>query len=358
MGRIYIDDTTLRDGEQTPGLFITKRDKINIAKNLDKLGVDEIEAGFPASGKMAKESFAALCELNLKARLLAWNRAKIEDIKSSLEAGASNVEISLPVSDIQIKNKLNKDKKWILDELKRVLDFCKDKRLYVSVGGEDSSRADMSFLLQFVMVAEKCGADRFRFCDTVGVLDPFTAFDKVKLLKENTTLPIEIHFHNDLGMATANSLAAVKAGAEYVNTTFMGIGERAGNASLEEIVILLNMSVAYETGCHIPLISNISQDIAKILKLKIPFNKPIIGRNVFSHESGMHVDGVLKAPENYEPFPPDAIGRKRSITFGYSSGRAALVYLLKKWGINIEKEVLNTNLLEFARKCATIKKYL
>lgn len=358
MGRIYIDDTTLRDGEQTPGLFITKKNKLKIAKHLDKLGVDEIEAGFPASGKMAKESFAALMELNLKARLIAWNRATIEDIKSSLDVGASAVEISLPVSDVQIKNKLNKDKRWILDELKRVLDFCKDKGLYVSVGGEDSSRADMSFLLQFVITAEKHGANRFRFCDTVGVLNPFTAFENVKFLKENTKVPIEIHFHNDLGMATANSLAAIKAGAEYVNTTFMGLGERAGNVPLEEMIMALKMSDTYETGCHIHLLSDTLKDIAKILNIKIPFNKPVIGRNVFRHESGIHVDGVLKAPENYEPFPPEIIGRKRSITFGNSSGRAALVYLLKKWGINIKKETLNANLLEFARKCVSVRKYL
>lgn len=358
MARIFIDDTTLRDGEQTPGLLMTKKEKIRIAKLLDQLGVDEIEAGFPASGKQALETFSAIKSLGLRAKILAWNRATIDDVKKSISAGADRVEISLPVSDIQIGKKLNKNRSWVLEQLKRVLDFCKTNNLYISVGGEDSSRADMSFLLQFVNTAEKYGADRFRFCDTVGILDPFKTYEIVKEIKSSTALPIEIHFHNDLGMAVANSIAAVKAGATYINTTVLGLGERAGNASLEELTVALKVLGDHEVSLNFKNLTDITTEISKILKVHIPFNKPIIGRNAFRHESGMHVDGVLKSPENYEPYNPEMIGKTRDFSLGITSGRSSVIYLLNKLGFDLNKDHISESILDITRYIFSLKKRL
>lgn len=358
MNRIYIDDTTLRDGEQTPGIMMTKNEKIKIAKLLDRLGVDEIEAGFPASSKQAADSFYTIKSLGLSANILAFNRATIDDVKKSISAGADRVEISLPVSDIQITKKLNKNRRWILDQLKRVLQYCKSHDLYVSVGGEDSSRADMSFLLQFVNTAEKHGADRFRFCDTVGILEPFKTYEIVKEIKESSNVPIEVHFHNDLGMAVANSFAAVKAGATYINTTVLGLGERAGNTPLEEIAVALKVLDEQLLNLNYKNLTNITEEISKILKLKIAFNKPIVGKNAFRHESGMHVDGVLKSPDNYEPYNPELIGKRRDFSIGNTSGRSSIVYLLNKAGINLSKEDISESFLDMARYLFSLKRRL
>ncbi|MCX8083321.1 MAG: homoaconitate hydratase [Calditerrivibrio sp.] len=358
MRKIFLDDTTLRDGEQTPGIVMAKKDKIKIAKMLDRIGVDEIEAGFPASSRYALDTFYDIKSLNLKAKLIAWNRATVDDVKKSIEAGADRVEISIPISDLHIRKKLNKDRDWVLYQIQKVVEFCKEKGLYVSVGGEDSSRADVYFLLQFVKHIEKCGADRFRFCDTVGVLDPFKVFELVTQIKSITKLPIEIHAHNDFGMATANAVAAIEAGADYVNTTFLGIGERAGNTPLEEILIWLQYKGGFDLQYDISSLKSIAKDISDLLKIKIAFNKPIVGRNAFCHESGMHVDGVLKSPDNYEPFPPEVIGVERKISFGLSSGRSGLIYFLKKLGFGIEKDSVSVKILEIFKRIVLLKKIL
>lgn len=343
MSKVVIDDTTLRDGEQTPGVIFTTKDKISIAKLLDEMGVGEIEAGFPASGEYAMRQFEAISALNLNARLIAWNRALISDIEKSISAGAKCVEISLPVSDIQMNTKIKKSKKWVIEQLKKVVTYCKEKGLYLSVGGEDSSRAEPGFLIEYIRTAEKYGADRFRFCDTVGVLNPFTTYNLIKELKSETSLPFEIHAHNDLGMATANALASVKAGVTHINTTLLGLGERAGNTPLEEIYFALKISEGIDLKIDTVKMRKLAMLISKITKFKINKNKPIFGENIFTHESGIHVDGVLKNSSNYEPFSPELIGVKRKFTFGPTSGKAALKQVLKNKDLTteIDDNILN-----------------
>jgi len=306
---IIIDDTTLRDGEQTAGVAFLRPEKLAIARMLDSIGVHEIECGIPAMGEDEQESIRALVELGLAARLITWNRALIPEIKASINCGISAVDISLSVSDQMIKRKLKKDRSAVKEQLKSALCFAKAHGLYVSVGGEDAGRADLHFLVELLEITRALGGDRFRFCDTLGMLDPFTLFEKVAFLR--TAVPevdIEVHTHNDLGMATANAIAGIRAGARFVNTTVNGLGERAGNAALEEVVMGLKHACGIDIGINTHRFRELSLVVAKASRRDLPAWKPVVGKRVFAHESGLHADGVLKDPCNYEGFDPAEVG--------------------------------------------------
>ena len=333
---IVIDDTTLRDGEQTAGVVFSLEEKIRIARMLDEIGVGEIECGIPAMGADEQASVKALVDLGLNARLITWNRAVVSDIQASIDSGVKAVDISLSVSDIHIKHKLRKDRFWVREQLKRALGFAKTHDLYVSVGGEDSSRADLDFLVELMAIAQDLGADRFRFCDTLGILDPFATYDKIHYLVERSDLDLEVHTHNDLGMATANAIAGVRAGARFVNTTVNGLGERAGNAALEEVVMAL------KHACHIdlPIATGRFVELSKLVGeascRPVPEWKAVVGEKVFSHESGLHADGVIKYPGNYEGFDPAEVGLSRHMVIGKHSGRHGLQDRLRSLGIHLE----------------------
>ena len=221
----------LRDGEQTAGVVFANREKITIAKMLDEVGVDQIEAGIPVMGGDEKETLKAIVNLGLNASIMAWNRAVVNDIKHSIECGVDAVAISISSSDIHIEHKLRTSREDVLEKIARAVDFAKQHDLYVSANAEDASRADEEFLVKFVQTAKEAGADRLRYCDTVGILDPLTAYEKIKRLLNEVEIEIELHMHNDFGLATANTLAGIKAGANYAGVTVNGLGERAGNAA-------------------------------------------------------------------------------------------------------------------------------
>lgn len=262
MKNFIIDDTTLRDGEQTPGVSFTPAEKLEIARRLDEIGVQEIEAGIPVMGREESRVFSSIIDLGLNARIIAWNRAVVSDVQASVNAGADSVEISLPLSDIQIKTKLNKDRAWIKDQIRRVMDFCAAKGLYVSVGGEDASRADTDFVIEYAKLVKEYGGARLRYCDTVGILDPFSTYETVRRIITEADIDVEIHAHNDFGLATANSLAAIRAGAAHVNTTVIGLGERAGNAPLEEIVMASRHVYGVEDGFDHSRIKSLSEYVS------------------------------------------------------------------------------------------------
>ena len=354
--QIIIDDTTLRDGEQTAGVVFSRREKIAIARMLDSIGVGEIECGIPAMGKEEQSGIRALVDLGLSARLITWNRALVPEIEASIACGVRAVDISLSVSDQMIVHKLRKSREAVKEQLKVALGFAKRHNLYVSVGGEDASRADPSFLVELMEITRSLGGDRFRFCDTLGIMDPFSMFDRVAFLRRSVPeLDIEVHTHNDLGMATANAIAGIRAGARFVNTTINGLGERAGNAALEEVVMGLKHACGIETGVDTHRFREMSLFVAKASHRPLSVSKPVVGERVYSHESGLHADGVIKDPHNYEGFDPAEVGMTRSIVVGKHSGTGGLIERYRSMGIAVDRKHAEP-LLEQARTMAGRRK--
>jgi homocitrate synthase NifV len=260
---LRIIDTTLRDGEQAPGVAFTVREKVNIARLLDWLGVYQIEAGIPVMGDLEQKAIRAIARSNLKARVSAWNRLLLADIRASLACGVKDIHISCPASELQIRYKLGRSRMWVLDCLKRAIRYASDYGCRVTVGAEDATRADASFLLDLALLAQEMGAERLRYCDTMGVLNPFTTVERLEWLRSKLSLEIEFHGHNDFGMATANTLAAIKAGIRYVDTTVGGLGERAGNASLEELSAALQGIYGYDPGLNSRVLPVLSRHVAR-----------------------------------------------------------------------------------------------
>lgn len=356
--RIYVADTTLRDGEQAAGVAFSREEKIHIAKMLDEVGVHEIECGIPAMDSEEQHVVRSMVKLGLSARLMTWNRAVVSDIEASLRCGVSALAVSLPVSDFQLANKLGKDRTWVLDQLRCAVEFSKSNGLYVCVGAEDASRSDAEFLVEYGLLAKACGADRLRFSDTVGHMDPFRIYDRVSQLKSRVDLPIEIHTHDDFGMATANALAGVRAGAMFVSTTVLGLGERAGNAALEEVIMALDHLYGTDTGLEIARLPALCRYVARASGREIPAGKAIVGGKIFFHESEIHAAAVLKDPVNYEPYPPEKLGRKREIALGKHSGRRGLSYRLGRVGVAKTGSDLREMVLRVRRFSARMKREL
>lgn len=234
--QVRIVDTTLRDGEQAAGIALGIEEKVSIARLLNDLEIYQIEAGTPAMGGDEKKSIEKMTSLGLKSKISAWNRMRTEDIRHSLDCGVDIIHIAVPASDIQISTKLNKDREWVIENLKRSVYYAISQGAHVTVGLEDASRADVRFLLRIMAVAMLEGVKRVRYADTVGILHRQRAFNEIQRLREELSMEIEMHTHNDLGMAVANSIWAAKAGAEYIDCTIGGVGERAGNCDYLQFI--------------------------------------------------------------------------------------------------------------------------
>lgn len=347
--KIYIVDTTLRDGEQTAGVVFATEEKIRIARYLDQIGVDQIEVGIPVMGGFEKDSIKRIVGMNLKPSIMAWNRAVISDIKESIECGVDAVAISISTSDIHIEHKLKTTREDVLRRMSDAVKYAKDNGLYVSVNAEDASRTNVEFITEFALVAKRAGANRLRYCDTVGTLNPLTTFRYIKTLVNAVGLDIEMHTHNDFGMATANALAGVYAGANHVGVTINGLGERAGNACLQEVIMgmkyLMNLDLPYDTK----LFREVAEYVAAASGRLLPVSKPIVGANIFAHESGIHGDGVIKNPLTYEVFKPEEVGLERQIVIGKHSGKASVKSKFLEYGIKLSEEE-NTVVLERIRE--------
>lgn len=345
---IKLDDTTLRDGEQTAGVVFTNDEKIKIAKMLDEIGVAQIEAGIPVMGGDERDAIEEIAHMGLNASVLGWNRASVADIKTSIDCGVDAVAISLATSDIHIETKLMKDRKWVLNSIREAVAFAKSNGVYVSVNAEDASRTEFGFLLEYAAAAKEEGADRLRFCDTIGIMDPFRTYRVISELIEHTGLEIEMHTHNDFGMATANALAGIHAGATWVNVTIGGLGERAGNAALEEVVMTLKhieaLDLHFDTKRFYEMVDYVMQAAGRTM----PVWKPIVGPNMFTHESGIHADGVIKNPKTYEVFSPDEVGLERQIVVGKHSGSRTLEMKFAEYGVPLSREHA-TELLPYVR---------
>lgn len=356
--KIFIVDTTLRDGEQTAGVVFANREKVRIAKFLDEMGVHQIEAGVPIMGGDEKEAITAICKAGLKASIMGWNRPVISDLEASLECGVDAVAISISTSDIHIKYKLQTDREWVLEKMVKAVEFAKKHGLYVSANAEDASRTEMNFLLQFTRAVKEAGADRLRYCDTVGILDPFATYERIKTILENVDINVEMHTHDDFGMATANTLAGVRAGANYVGVTVIGLGERAGNAALEEVVMSLKHLLGMDLCIKTEMFREVAEYVSRASGRELPTWKAIVGSNMFAHESGIHVDGALKNPKTYEAFHPEEVGLERQIVIGKHSGTAALKAKFAEYGIHLSEFKAQEMLVKVRSYCVSLKRPL
>ncbi len=355
---IKIDDTTLRDGEQTAGVVFANDEKIHIAKMLDDSGVHQIEAGIPAMGGDEKEAIKKIASLGLNCSILGWNRAVKSDIDASVECGVDSVAISISSSDIHIEHKLRKSREWVLESMKACVDYAKSFNMYVSVNAEDASRSDMEFLIHFAKVARDAGADRLRYCDTLGILDPFDTFMKVKTIIDIVGIDIEMHTHNDFGMAIANAIAGIKAGAIYVNTTVSGLGERAGNAAFEELVMALKYIEGVDLGFNTKLFRELSEYVASASGRVIPTWKPIVGSNLFVYESESKASTVVSDYKTYKLFGASDVGLKSALVIGKYSGDRCVISKLNSLGYKVSEKEAGELAEIFRDKAVSLKRAL
>lgn len=350
-----VNDTTLRDGEQAAGVAFTAEEKIAIAHTLAAAGVPEMEIGVPIMGPAEQEIIQAIAALHLPAQLMVWGRMTSQDLGAALHCAVSWVNLSIPVSDIHLHHKLGQTREWALERITRFVSMAVDSGVQVCVGAEDASRADLDFLSRVAEAAQAAGAKRLRFADTLGLLEPFTTYDRIHRLCRLVDMDVEMHAHNDLGLATANTLAAVHAGASHVNTTVNGLGERAGNAPLEEVVMALRHLHSIETGIDTTCFPAVSRLVAQASGRPVGASKSIVGEAVFTHESGLHVDGLLKHPLTYQGFDPAEVGRSHRIVLGKHSGSHAVRQAYRDLGIALS-EPQTREILRLIRSHAVINK--
>ena len=338
--KVAIFDTTLRDGEQTPGVALTVDEKIDIARQLDKLGVDIIEAGFPITSKGEKSAVAKIAKEGLELTVCGLSRVLTQDIDASLDCDVGMVHTFVSTSDIQIEHTIKKSKQEIIEMAVDAVSYIKDHGVKCLFSAMDATRTEMDYLLKIFKAVESAGADIINIPDTVGVVTPPVMRSITEEVYNTVKIPIDVHCHNDFGLAVANSLAAVEAGGREVQCTINGLGERAGNADLEEVVMSLVSLYGVKTNIKTEYLYETSKMIERFTGVRMPPNFPIVGENAFSHESGIHTHGVLERSDTFEPgvMTPEMVGHRRRLVSGKHAGTHGIQAMLEDLGIAPKKE--------------------
>lgn len=328
---IEICDVTLRDGEQTPGVSFSCEEKVKIATMLDEIGIEVIEAGFPAVSSNEKQCVRTIANLGLDARICGFSRARQEDIQTAIDCDVEMVSIFIPTSELHVRLKFKKSRELVLEDSLKMIDYARDHGVQVRFAAEDASRTDLPFLKQVYRSAAEHGAVLLSFADTVGCLIPSEMSRIMTDLVASVDVPFCAHCHNDMGCAVANTITAAEAGAFQLHTTVNGIGERAGNASLEELLVALRMKKGIERY-DLSRLTELSHMVEKFSGVTLPRNKPVTGELAFSHESGIHIAAILEDPSSYEYFPPDLVGSERHFILGKHTGKKALEHVMASLG--------------------------
>ncbi|MFP3191761.1 MAG: 2-isopropylmalate synthase [Thermoproteus sp.] len=340
--RVRFFDTTLRDGEQMPGVSLTVHEKVEIGLALDDLGVDYIEAGFAAVSPEEAEAVRRIARDASRAVVASLARANKADVDAAVDADVDMVHVFIATSDLHMRYKLRMDRGEVLRRIAESVEYAKSRGVKVLFSAEDATRSDLSFLAEAFKTAIEAGADEINVPDTVGVMTPGRMRHLVEYLKARLPpVPMHVHCHDDFGMAVANTIAAIEAGADVAQVTVNGFGERGGNAALEEVAAAARFLLGMEVGLRLERLYETSRLVARLFGIQLQPNKAVVGDNAFSHESGIHVHGVLNNPFTYEPMTPEAVGNRRRIVLGKHSGRHSVEWALKQMGIEPEPRLVD-----------------
>lgn len=348
---VILEDTTLRDGEQTPGVAFSVDDKIRVHDLLVEAGVRWIEAGIPAMGGEELRALQKLMSMESPATLIAWNRGVRADVEQSLDLGFQAIHIGLPASDRLLRSSVGRDRGWLLEQARILIAVAKEKGAFVSISAEDVARTDLGFLEEYACVVAESGADRLRLSDTIGALGPEEYARRVEAVTSVCSIAVQCHAHNDYGLALANTLAGVKAGARWFHVTVNGIGERAGMPDLAQVVMALQRLYSVDLGIDPTCLKPLSNLVSKLTDVTpVPW-QPIVGENVFAHESGIHVNAMLRDSEAFEAFAPADVGGTRRLVLGKHSGRALVRQMLSAAHIDATEDEI-AKCLELSREWA------
>lgn len=354
---IVIYDTTLRDGEQTPGVCLGRNEKLEIARKLDEVGVHQIEAGFPIVSKQERDTIKTIVNEDLNASILGLARARKEDIDAAIDCDVDGIITFMGVSDDHLKYKMHATREKALQVSLDAIEYAKDHDIFVSFSAEDCTRTDINYLKEIYSAAASYKVDRVHIADTVGAINPHGMEYLVKELRKTVDLDIALHCHNDFGLAVANCVSGLLAGANAVSTTTNGIGERAGNTSLEEFVMTLKLLYGVDLGFDTSKFYELSKLVEKDTTIPISKYKPIVGKNVFRHESGIHVDAVIEEPLTYEPFSPEMVGHNRQLVLGKHSGCRAVRAKIQEFGVSVTNKEL-CKIVDAVKKTREEGKYI
>lgn len=339
--KVTIYDSTLREGEQMPGVRFTTAQKVEIASMLMEAGVPQIEAGFAAVSDGEREAIKAVAQIGGDADILSLSRTKKEDIDAALSCDVDIVLLFIATSGLHMKKKLKMSEDQVLEAICSSVEYAKEHGLKVALSTEDTTRSDTAFLRKAYKAADESGADRLGITDTLGCATPEKIEELVEFVGGISRLPVSVHLHNDFGLALANALVAVEAGARAVATTVCGFGERAGNVPLEQFVMATKHLYGGDLGIDTKKLTPIARRVSDFAGIDLSPTQPWVGNNAFAHESGIHVAAVLKDPETYEYIPPETVGNRRRIIMGKHSGRSLISARLAERGINASKDHLD-----------------